>query len=46
MTDENGIEVIDRLAKKYTGADSYGGLSEGDVRITITIAPVTVFTHP
>ena len=46
MTDENGVEVIDRLAKKYTGADSYGGLSEGDVRITITIAPVKVFTHP
>ena len=45
MTDENGIEVIDRLAKKYTGADAYDGLHEGDVRVTITIAPVKVFTH-
>lgn len=45
MTDENGVEVIDRLAKKYTGADKYPSLQEGDVRVTITIAPVKVFTH-
>ncbi len=45
ITDENGIEVIDRLAKKYTGADKYAHLNEGDVRVTITIAPVKVFTH-
>jgi PPOX class probable F420-dependent enzyme len=45
MTTENGVEVIDRLAKKYTGADTYPHLQEGDVRVTITIAPVKVFTH-
>jgi PPOX class probable F420-dependent enzyme len=45
LTDENGVEVIDRLAKKYTGADKYPHLSEGDVRVTITISPVKVFTH-
>ena len=45
MTDENGVEVIDRLAKKYTGADTYAHLQEGDVRVTITIAPTKVFTH-
>jgi PPOX class probable F420-dependent enzyme len=45
MTDANGVEVIDRLAKKYTGADRYGGLQEGDVRVTVTITPVKVFTH-
>jgi PPOX class probable F420-dependent enzyme len=43
MTDANGVEVIDRLARKYTGAEKYDGLKEGDVRITITIAPTKVF---
>lgn len=46
MTTENGVEVIDRLAKKYTGADKYPHLKEGDVRVTIMVAPVKVFTHP
>jgi len=46
MTTDNGVEVIDRLAKKYTGADKYPHLQEGDVRVTIMIAPVNVFTHP
>jgi PPOX class probable F420-dependent enzyme len=45
MTEANGIEVIDRLAKKYTGADRFADRKEGDVRVTITIAPVKVFTH-
>ena len=45
MTEANGVEVIDRLAKKYTGADRYGALGEGDVRVTITITPLKVFTH-
>jgi PPOX class probable F420-dependent enzyme len=45
ITDANGVEVIDRLAKKYTGADTYPHLQEGDVRVTITISPLKVFTH-
>ena len=45
ITDANGVEVIDRLAKKYTGADRYGALQDGDVRVTITIEPLKVFTH-
>jgi PPOX class probable F420-dependent enzyme len=45
ITDENGVEVIDRLAKKYTGADRFDGRKERDVRLTITIVPTKVLTH-
>lgn len=43
ITAEGGAEGIDRLAKKYTGADKYPGNKEGDVRVLIKIAPEKVF---
>jgi PPOX class probable F420-dependent enzyme len=37
---ENGAkEVIDRLAKKYTGADEYPWLQPGERRVTIRVVP-------
>jgi len=36
--DNNGTGLIDRLAHKYTGADSYQWSSPGEVRVDITIA--------
>jgi PPOX class probable F420-dependent enzyme len=33
---------IDRLAKKYTGSDTFGGHQAGDVRVKYVIAPTRV----
>ena len=33
---------IDRLAKKYTGADTFGGNAPGDVRVKFVITPTRV----
>ena len=39
-------EVIDRLAKKYTGADTFGARSEGEIRVTVTIRPERISAQP
>ncbi len=33
---------IDRLAKKYTGSDTFGGNAPGDVRVKYLITPIRV----
>ena len=35
-------ELIDRLARKYLGADSYPFRQPGEVRLTLKIAPERV----
>ena len=42
-THEDGDEVIDFLAGKYLGLDSYPFRQTGEQRVTIRIAPETVF---
>jgi PPOX class probable F420-dependent enzyme len=46
LTTEGGDEHIDKLAKKYLGADSYPFRQPGDVRVIVKIAPdrVTYWT--
>lgn len=39
-------EVIDRLAKKYTGADSFPNRREGEVRVTVHITPDRISMQP
>jgi len=43
LTEENGDEVIDRLAKKYLGVDTYPYRREDETRVTIVIEPTKVF---
>lgn len=43
LTEENGDEVIDRLAKKYIGADVYPFHQPDETRVTILIEPTKVF---
>ena len=43
VTEENGDEVIDRLAKKYLGVDVYPYHREDETRVTFTIEPTKVF---
>jgi hypothetical protein len=40
---EEGADAhIDRLAKKYLGADSYPGRKPGEVRVTVRVVPQTI----
>jgi hypothetical protein len=39
-------EVIDRLAKKYMGVDSYPLRSEGEIRVTVKITPERISMQP
>jgi PPOX class probable F420-dependent enzyme len=40
---EEGADAhIDRLAKKYLGADSYPGRQPGEVRVTVRVVPETI----
>jgi PPOX class probable F420-dependent enzyme len=39
-------EVIDRLAMKYTGEDSYPFRREGEVRVTVRISPDRISMQP
>jgi PPOX class probable F420-dependent enzyme len=39
ITPQGGFEHIDKMAKKYTGADKYPGNQPGDVRVIIKIEP-------
>ena len=42
VTAEGANEQIDRLAKKYTGNDRFGGYVPGKARLTVRIRPVHV----
>lgn len=44
ITEEGANAHIDRLAKKYTGADRYGNRRSGEVRVTYKIEPRRVTT--
>ena len=39
MTEQGGDAVIDRLAKKYMGVDSYPYRNASEVRVTVKILP-------
>jgi len=39
-------DVIDRLAKKYLGVDSYPMRREGEIRVTVTIQPDRIAQQP
>jgi PPOX class probable F420-dependent enzyme len=39
-------EVVDRLAKKYMGVDSYPFRREGEVRVTVSIQPDRISSQP
>ena len=45
ITEEGAEEHIDKLAKKYTGADHYGNRQPGDVRYIYKIKPEHVGGH-
>jgi PPOX class probable F420-dependent enzyme len=42
MSEETGREIINRLSKKYTGSDEYGGPKD-EVRVTYYIQPESVW---
>jgi PPOX class probable F420-dependent enzyme len=46
FTTQGADEVIDRLAKKYTGADTYQMRREGEVRVTVNIRPDRISMQP
>src|SRR4051794_29876435 len=39
LTTDGADEQIDKLAKKYTGAERYGNRSEGEQRVKVRITP-------
>ena len=46
FTTDGADEVIDRLAKKYLGADSYPYRAEGEIRVTVRIRPDIISVQP
>lgn len=42
MTERNGVEVIDRLAKKYLDVDVYPWHRDDETRVTVTIEPTRI----
>ena len=44
ITEEGADAHIDRLARKYTGAERYGNRSQGEVRVIYKIRPERVWT--
>ena len=46
FTTDGADEVIDELAKKYLGVDSYPYRREGEVRVTVRIRPDRIATQP
>ena len=44
-TEEGAMDVINGLAKKYTGADEYGNLQPGERRVTLRLAPERISHH-
>ena len=45
ITEDGADDHIDRLAKKYVGADSYPNRKPGEVRVTVTIDATRVDAH-
>lgn len=43
LSEENGDEVIDRLARKYLGVDVYPWHTAEETRVTVLIEPTKVF---
>jgi PPOX class probable F420-dependent enzyme len=46
FTTDGADEVIDRLAKKYLGVDSYPYRREGEVRVTVKISTDRIAQQP
>ena len=46
FTTNGADEVIDRLAKKYLDLDTYPFRREGEVRVTVRIAPTRIAQQP
>ena len=46
FTTDGGDEVIDRLAKKYLGADAYPFRREGEIRVTVRIRTDRIARQP
>lgn len=46
FTTEGADEVIDRLANKYLGLDSYPYRREGEIRVTVRIRPDRISSQP
>jgi PPOX class probable F420-dependent enzyme len=45
LVDDGANEQIDRLAKKYTGADAYQGHKPDETRVTVRIAATRIETR-
>ena len=45
VSEETGVEVIDKLAKDYTGADVYPGHTPDETRVTFYIEPMRVIAN-
>lgn len=43
--EEGALDHINKMAKKYTGADKYPFLAPGEVRVIYKIKPQRVLTH-
>ncbi|MFZ1062543.1 MAG: PPOX class F420-dependent oxidoreductase [Acidimicrobiales bacterium] len=46
FTTEGADDVIDHLAKKYLGVDSYPMRREGEIRVTVRIHPERISQQP
>lgn len=46
FTTDGADEVIDRLAQKYLGVESYPMRREGEVRVTVRIRPEHIASQP
>lgn len=43
--EEGALDHINKMAKKYTGADKYPWIAPGEVRVIYKIKPERTFTH-
>ncbi len=46
FTTEGADEAIDRLAKKYTGVETFARSHEGEIRVTVKIRPDRISRQP
>jgi hypothetical protein len=46
ITQDTAEEHIDKLAKKYLGADKYPGRSLGEKRVILKVKPEKIFYQP
>jgi PPOX class probable F420-dependent enzyme len=42
LVDEGANDHIDRLARKYTGADTFGGYKPDETRVSVRISPTWI----